>query len=158
MGKPKADLPHDVNALRCELALKHLKAISFAGDVAALNLDADEPGPLRGKRVVEAALAAGKAPDAVFCFTDDMAWGCVQALTEAGMRPGEDVAVVGFDDEPVSAYMTPALTTVHIPARDMGRDAARLMLDLIEGRRKEAAKITLPTKLMERKTGRLSFR
>jgi LacI family transcriptional regulator len=51
---------------------------------------------------------------------------------EAGLRVPEDVSVVGFDDLPVSALLTPRLTTVRQPAHDMGFQAAAALFDLLE--------------------------
>lgn len=66
-------------------------------------------------------LAALPEATAVFCANDDMAIGCVRALTEAGRRVPEDVSVVGFDDVPAAAYLTVPLTTVR---QDFEGDAA----------------------------------
>ncbi|MEI6423462.1 MAG: substrate-binding domain-containing protein, partial [Lentisphaerota bacterium] len=144
-----------VRSLRCDIALRYLKSVAFAGKTTVLVFDSEETGPLIGKKMTEKTLAYGEAPDAVFCFSDDMAWGCIQALTESGLSVGGNVAVVGFDDEQVSAYMTPPLSTVNIPAEDLGRDSARLMVDLLENRRKDTVKLTLQTRLVERSTGRI---
>ncbi|CAM5687429.1 putative Lactose operon repressor [Streptomyces afghaniensis 772] [Streptomyces afghaniensis] len=61
------------------------------------------------------ALAADGDVTAVFAANDDMAIGVIRALTEAGRRVPDDVSVVGFDDVPVAAYVTPPLTTVRQP-------------------------------------------
>lgn len=60
---------------------------------------------------------------ALFCCTDNMAEGAYRALSEAGRKIPEDISIIGFDNEPMSAYMTPALSTVHIPVKDMTRYA-----------------------------------
>jgi DNA-binding LacI/PurR family transcriptional regulator len=59
-----------------------------------------------------------------------MAAGALQALRKAGRRVPADVAVVGFDDAPLAAFTTPALTTVRQPVEELGSVIAALLLDL----------------------------
>ncbi|MFG2039261.1 LacI family DNA-binding transcriptional regulator [Dactylosporangium sp. NPDC048998] len=66
--------------------------------------------------------------DALFVASDAMAAGALQALRKAGRRVPEDVAVVGFDDAPLAAFTTPALTTVRQPVEDLGAVTAALLL------------------------------
>ena len=74
-----------------------------------------------------AALVAGGADfTAVFAANDIVALGVLQALREAGLRVPEDVSVVGYDDVPVARQIIPALTTVHLPLEQLGREAVRL--------------------------------
>ncbi|MFH9059627.1 LacI family DNA-binding transcriptional regulator [Streptomyces coeruleorubidus] len=78
------------------------------------------------------ALAADGDVTAVFAANDDMAIGVVRALTEAGRRVPDDVSVVGFDDIPVAAYVTPPLTTVRQPFDAVAREGLRLLVQAIE--------------------------
>ncbi|EAR51297.1 putative phosphoenolpyruvate carboxykinase regulator transcription regulator protein [Oceanicola granulosus HTCC2516] len=66
---------------------------------------------------------------AVLCFSDMIAIGALRALHEAGRAPGRDVSVVGFDDLDEAQYATPPLTTVRIDLPELGRAAARTLLD-----------------------------
>ncbi|MGC0405121.1 DNA-binding LacI/PurR family transcriptional regulator [Streptomyces sp. SAI-126] len=77
-------------------------------------------------------LAAAGDVTAVFAANDDMAIGLIRALLEAGVRVPEDVSVVGFDDLPVSAYVTPPLTTVRQPFDAVAREGLRLLVQAIE--------------------------
>jgi DNA-binding LacI/PurR family transcriptional regulator len=61
-----------------------------------------------------------------------MAIGLIRALTEAGLRVPEDVSVVGFDDIPVSAYVTPPLTTMRQPFDAVAHEGLRLLVQAIE--------------------------
>jgi LacI family transcriptional regulator len=70
-------------------------------------------------------------PDAIICYNDLMAFGAMLAMQRLGMTPGKHVALVGFDDIPESSLWTPSLTTVSIDARNIGRLAARVLLDKI---------------------------
>ena len=77
-------------------------------------------------------LAADGDVTAVFAANDDMAIGVIRALTEAGRRVPDDVSVVGFDDIPVAAYVTPPLTTVRQPFDAVAREGLRLLVQAIE--------------------------
>lgn len=65
---------------------------------------------------------------AIFAGTDLVATGALHALREAGLRVPDDVSVAGYDDIPMAAELTPALTTVHVPQLELGRTAVRLAL------------------------------
>jgi LacI family transcriptional regulator, galactose operon repressor len=86
---------------------------------------------------------------AVFVASDIVAVGVLTALREAGKRIPEDVAVVGFDDIPLAAHLDPPLTTVRLPAYELGRAAGSALLDRIAGRPVQDRTI-LPTELLVR--------
>jgi DNA-binding LacI/PurR family transcriptional regulator len=97
----------------------------------------DPPPPLAGDWSPASGYAAGRAlpPEAtaVFCANDDTAIGLVRALNEAGRRVPEDVSVIGFDDIPAAAYLTPPLTTIR---QDFEADAVHglhVLLRLLPG-------------------------
>jgi LacI family transcriptional regulator len=72
-------------------------------------------------------------PDAIMVGNDYFALGVYRALTEAGLRVGEDVLVGGFGDHPFAAYLNPSLTTVALPAADIGTTAVELLLRRMRG-------------------------
>ncbi|MGW0842320.1 LacI family DNA-binding transcriptional regulator [Streptomyces sp. NPDC002787] len=78
------------------------------------------------------ALAVDSSVTAVFAAGDEMAIGLIHALREAGRRVPEDVSVVGFDGNPVFAYVTPPLTTVRQPFDEAAREGIRLLVHAIE--------------------------
>jgi DNA-binding LacI/PurR family transcriptional regulator len=82
--------------------------------------------------------------DALFVASDAMAAGALQALRKAGRRVPEDVAVIGFDDAPLAAFTTPALTTVRQPVEELGAVTAALLLQ------PAADNPVLPTELVVR--------
>jgi len=84
----------------------------------------------------------------VFCITDDMATGVYVAAKELGRRIPDDVAVVGFDDRPYARRMSPPLTTVRQPIRDMAARAVELLVEPDPG----AVRIELPTELIVRRS------
>lgn len=74
-----------------------------------------------------------KLPTAFFADNDMIALGAMKALQELGYRIPGDVSVVGFDDLPFSEIASPALTTLRVPNREMGKIAVRRIAELIEG-------------------------
>ncbi|MET7899939.1 LacI family DNA-binding transcriptional regulator [Streptomyces sp. NPDC005355] len=76
---------------------------------------------------------AGERPTALICANDLMAIGALSYCRRAGLRVPEDVSVVGFDDLPFASLLTPGLTTVRQPAREMGVKAAKLLLGMVDG-------------------------
>ena len=77
-------------------------------------------------------LAADGDLTAVFAANDDMAIGLIRALAEAGRRVPEDVSVVGFDDIPVAAYVTPPLTTMRQPFDTVAQEGLKRLVHSIE--------------------------
>ena len=82
---------------------------------------------------VEALLRRGERFTAIFAANDQAAYGVMLGLFNHGYRIPSDVSVVGFDDQLLSAYTLPPLTTVHQPSLAMGRGAAEGLLRLIDG-------------------------
>ncbi|RKR75866.1 LacI family DNA-binding transcriptional regulator [Frondihabitans australicus] len=87
-----------------------------------------------GQLAMQALLDADERPTAVFCANDLMAIGAMNALLAAGLRVPEDIALIGVDDIDASALVRPALSTVRVPAEEIGRAAGDLLLHrLAEG-------------------------
>lgn len=70
--------------------------------------------------------------EVIFVSSDDLALGSLKALKALGKRIPDDVQVIGFDDLPVSKFVTPALTTVAQNRKALGEEAAKILLRLIE--------------------------
>ncbi len=96
---------------------------------------------------VEALLGLSDPPTAVVCGSDLMALGVVRHLLDRGLRVPRDVAVCGFDDFVFAPHMDPPLTTVAVPAWEMGRAAAGLLLTALSGRRIAQREVLLPVEL-----------
>jgi LacI family transcriptional regulator len=96
---------------------------------------------------------AGPHPDfdAVFSGDDDAALGSMLALQEAGLRIPEDIALVGFDDQKLSAFLTPQLTTVRAPTEVVGRVAGDHLFALLQGATVNRATL-LPTDIILRRS------
>ncbi|MEU1123895.1 LacI family DNA-binding transcriptional regulator [Streptomyces sp. NPDC005899] len=89
-------------------------------------------------------------PTAVFAASDQMALGAIEALRRRGLRVPQDMSVVGFDDLPEVRWSAPPLTTVRQPLSDMGRMAARAVLDLARSVTPASPRVELATELVVR--------
>ena len=94
-----------------------------------------------GYEAVGRLLAARRPPTAVACASDLQAVGALRAVEEAGLRVGADIAVTGYHDVELARYV--GLTTVHLPAFEMGEVSAGLLLSILTGRQ-AAEQPTLP--------------
>jgi LacI family transcriptional regulator len=103
-----------------------------------------------GVLAVGSLLTRGVQFSAIFAANDEMALGARLALYRKGIRVPEDVSIIGFDDQPASAYMTPPLTTVAQPALEMGCSAAKMMLQLLAGQPPEIPQ--LPVRIVVRES------
>ena len=79
------------------------------------------------------ALPDGERPTALIAMNDTMAIGGMRAAGEYQLEVGRDIAIVGFDDAPMSQYLFPALTTVRQPIREAGRKCVELLVSLLRG-------------------------
>jgi LacI family transcriptional regulator len=95
-------------------------------------------------------LAEGDVPEAIFAVNDPAAIGAMQAFEEAGLRVGRDVALVGGGNIHYGDMLRVPLTTVSWSRSEMGRQAARLLLQLIEGESPGKQQIVLPPELIVR--------
>jgi LacI family transcriptional regulator len=98
-------------------------------DGLTTQLMGDSPSPELGYSAMKTLLARGEKFTALFAFNDVSAIGAIRALQEAGLTVPDDVSVLGFDDIYAAAYHNPALTTVKQPLFEMGRLAAKTLLD-----------------------------
>jgi LacI family transcriptional regulator len=94
-------------------------------------------------------------PTAIFAGSDEQALGVTEAARVTGRRVPEDLSVVGFDDLPISRWVSPPLTTVRQPLAEMGRTAAEMLLTMIDRREPLVRQVELATELIVRSsTGR----
>jgi LacI family transcriptional regulator len=102
-------------------------------------------------RVVQQRLASGgEVPEAIVCANDQMAVGVIHVLAANGLHVPDDVAVVGFDDVPLARHLSPPLTTVRQPTRQLGVVAVESLVALLEGIAPTRRDIVLPTELIVR--------
>ena len=108
----------------------------------------------RGYTAAMELLDLAQPPTAIFASNDVMAFGVMEAVRVRGLRIPEDVSIVGFDNIPQSAHVSPQLTTIEQPLAEMGRDATRRLLSLIENPDLPLTRVELPTKLVVRASTR----
>lgn len=80
-----------------------------------------------GYEMMQELLKSDERPTAVFAANDAIAFGAIKAIKERGLSVPEDISIIGFNDMDMCAYSTPALTTIHAPAYDMGQHGANLV-------------------------------
>jgi LacI family transcriptional regulator len=117
-----------------------------------VQLDDDDPSPMRGHMLVKELLARKQRFTALFAYNDISAIGAIRALREAGLRVPEEVSVVGFDDIRDAAYHVPSLTTVRQPLRKMGEIAAQTLVERIEGKKEYPNEIAIEPELVVRES------
>ena len=96
-----------------------------------------------GKAAMEKLLQAPVKPDAVFAVSDTLAAGALRAIEEAGLNVPEDVAVIGFDGTELAEMVSPQLTTIGQPSRDIGRHAVSLLIKKIDNPEARAERLML---------------
>ena len=87
--------------------------------------------PMAGEQALPQLLALADRPTAVFCYNDMTAIGLLAAACAIGLSVPRDLAVIGFDDIPFAAYVSPPLTTIAQPKFEMGQRALQMALSLM---------------------------
>ncbi|MDF2192289.1 LacI family DNA-binding transcriptional regulator [Paraflavitalea sp. CAU 1676] len=103
--------------------------LPFSDDLLIIGNLSQEAGTLAAEKI----LAMDPRPDGVFVANDNCAVGCMLALKQAGIRIPEDIAFVGFNNDPVSKVVEPNLTTINYPGYEMGEVAARNLINHLNG-------------------------
>jgi LacI family transcriptional regulator len=86
-----------------------------------------------GADAFKSLMTSGDKPSVVMCGNDVLAAGALSMARKMGVRVPEDLSITGFDDIEIAEIVSPGLTTVHVPHREMGRGAARLLVALRNG-------------------------
>lgn len=122
-----------------ENVLTHTRREGMLAERARLNLPFREEWIIRGdfslksgRDAAEKILAMDERPTAVFCASDQVAFGLMSTMSANGLRVPEDISVIGFDDIELSEYYVPALTTIRQDRRALGVEAASLLLECID--------------------------
>ncbi len=85
-----------------------------------------------GAEAFEALMTSQQPPTVVMCGNDVLAVGAMKKARELGLDVPRDVSITGFDDIELASLVDPALTTVHVPHREMGRRAARALIEMVD--------------------------
>lgn len=103
------------------------------------------------KEACDILMAHPERPTAIFAFSDMIAAGALRSLYENRIKVPEEVEIIGFDDIPMCAFFTPALTTISAPNYDLGATAAQILIDKINGT-EEVKHVLYPVEIMIRET------
>ncbi len=137
LGRKSIAIIGETSGRSPELAARHegyLRALREAGvmEEPALHIAADHSEE-QGFDAAQKLMASGHHFDAVFAVTDLIAIGVMRGLQSGGRRVPQDISVVGFDDSPLAAYVTPTLTTVRQNTQLAGDGLVRGIVGLIKG-------------------------
>lgn len=104
-----------------------------------------------GRSGARQLMALAEPPDGIFAINDPVALGAFLYLQDQQVRIPEQIGLVGFSDNPNTVLVRPALTTINQPAYEIGKTAASLLLDILNGKSlKNGKTITLETRLVVR--------
>lgn len=126
---------HSIGELRLQgykKALKH-SHVPVNEKLICYTQAGEDPYTMKnGYDMTRKLLESGEKFSAIFAIADMIAVGACKALTEAGLRIPEDVAVAGFDGLDMSYYYTPSITTIKQPVTDMAKETIRIIFNQIE--------------------------
>lgn len=105
-----------------------------------------------GYEMMEQLLELEERPTAVFAASDALALGAIKAIQNHGLSVPEDISVIGFNDTEIGAYTSPALTTIHAPAYDMGQHGANFLYVSSNLSISTPLKVKIPCYLVERES------
>lgn len=110
-----------------------------------------------GYKFAEEIFSQEIKPDAVFTANDTSALGVIQYCKDNDIKIPQDLAIVGFSNEPFAEYISPSLTTIEQSGFQVGLKAAELLLDVIstDDENRQVTSIVLPVKLIERQSSDL---
>lgn len=102
-----------------------------------------------GYQAMQQLLALNDRPTGIFCASDLLAIGAIEAIKDAGLSVPEDFSIVGYDGIDLSQLITPRLTTIKQDSLSMGSMAADKMLSMIDSKvKKEGESITINTEII----------
>jgi LacI family transcriptional regulator len=105
-----------------------------------------------GHEAVRILMSTGNMPDAIVGYSDTVARGILLELRQRGVRPGQDVAVAGFDNDPVGMHLHPSLTSVDTFMGRVGAEALHLLLTKIDGPPRDAVTSLIKPELYVRES------
>lgn len=125
-----------------------MQAHGLGGHVRVLRGDYTEDAGVYG--IEQLRRGGPRMPTAIFCANDHQAVGALDALQAAGFDVPGDVSLVGYDNVHLAGLRQIDLTTIDQPRSEMGEQAARLVLERIDGHRAEARRVVIPPSLVVR--------
>ncbi len=104
-------------------------------------------GEAEGQQAAREVLQEAKRPNALFCANDEIALGAYRAAADLGLSIPTDIAITGWDDIALARLLSPGLTTVRQPVTEIGAEAARLLMERVNGSRRVGSTTVLPTEM-----------
>lgn len=103
-----------------------------------------------GKKIMNSMLQSRDKPTAIYCNNDLQAIGAIHEIHKYGLKVPDDISVFGYDDIEIAQYFSPALTTVHVNAYDIGKIAAQELINKIEKNKKTRITHDIPASIITR--------
>ncbi|MCZ7422105.1 LacI family DNA-binding transcriptional regulator [Verrucosispora sp. WMMA2121] len=141
-----AEMP---NAIRAEGYQQAMRAHGLADEIDIASTRYNQEGGYLGAQQL---LNRPTRPTAIFAGADIVAMGALDAIAEAGLRVPEDISVAGYDNTTFAAFRPISLTSVDQAGREIGVNAARLLLDRIGNRSRPTTQVKLSPTLVVRRT------
>ena len=140
---------------KVERVKKRLEGFKAALKVHGLEFDSSlviekEPTLIDGKEAMSRLLSLPIRPTAVLAASDTLAVGALAAARDMKVRIPEDISIAGFDDIEVAAYCNPPLTTVRVPAYEIGQIAFKILLEMINNNSEQVQQYCLDTSVIIR--------
>ena len=140
---------------KVERVKKRLEGFKAALKVHGLRFDSSlviekEPTLIDGKEAMSRLLSLPIRPTAVLAASDTLAVGALAAARDMKVRIPEDISIAGFDDIEVAAYCNPPLTTVRVPAYEIGQSAFKILLEMINNNSEQVQQYCLDTSVIIR--------
>jgi LacI family transcriptional regulator len=148
VGGPKSNLDTTARAQGFAEALKRVGSDALNKLFYCNSYSYDE-----GYRIAFESLFSVIQPDVkygIVAANDDIAAGVIDALMDKGIKVPQQVGVTGFDDADIAIHRQLKITTMHIPTKEIGRLAVKMILDRLSGQVSEPAKVVLKARLMVR--------
>ncbi|AHM63127.1 transcriptional regulator [Flammeovirgaceae bacterium 311] len=131
------DIVHITGSLKRNVYADRLKGFKYA--LMDSSLTFKEASVMTGSLTEEAGVEAAKKimkmdpmPDGIFVANDTCAVSCIKTLKQAGISIPKDIAVIGFNNDPISRVIEPNLTTIHYPGYEMGEVAVRNLINCLD--------------------------
>jgi LacI family transcriptional regulator len=137
------------NAVRAEGYRRTMGARGLGDEINVVTTSYSQEGGYRGTQQL---LAGARPPTAIFAGADIAAMGVLEALAEAGLAVPDDISVAGYDNTSFAAFRPVSLTSVDQAGRQIGSDAARLLLERIADRDRPSTQVKLGPSLVVRRT------
>ena len=132
IGWPSSRGRGEFEEVRCRTYIEWAKRHgNFDPNLCLIGLNTEESGYDLARKL----MSGTKRPDVIVTANDNMAVGAYRALHELGLKIGEDVAVASFNDISVAQFLHPPLSTVRLPAEEIGETAVDLLLERVAGRK-----------------------